>query len=125
MADNIFQKIYRGAQELFSKDNDNFQGHTVVPKKDLSNLSRILTGAENESELQSKWTQVVYKNKYSFQNPLKQTFRQKKVLSKYLDLEESHIETVVCFVGDSKFKTELPSNVLSSGLGRYIKQFQI
>jgi len=43
MADNIFQKIYRGAQELFSKDNDNFQGHTVVPKKDLSNLSRILT----------------------------------------------------------------------------------
>ena len=58
MADNIFQKIYRGAQELFSKDNDNFQGHTVVPKKDLSNLSRILTGAENESELQSKWTQV-------------------------------------------------------------------
>jgi len=58
MADNIFQKIYRGAQELFSKDNDNFQGHTVVPKKDLSNLSRILTGAETESELQSKWTQV-------------------------------------------------------------------
>lgn len=58
MADNIFQKIYRGAQELFSKDNDNFQGHTVVPKKDLSNLSRILTGAETESELQSKWTQI-------------------------------------------------------------------
>jgi len=58
MADNIFQKIYRGAQELFSKDNDNFQGHTVVPKKDLSNLSRILTGTSNESEFQSKWTQV-------------------------------------------------------------------
>ena len=76
------------------------------------------------SETQSKWTQVVYKNKYSFQNPLKQTFRQKKVLSKYLDVEEANIETVVCFVGDSKFKTELPSNVLSSGLGRYIKQFQ-
>ena len=47
MADNIFQKMYRGAQELFSRDNDNFQGHTVVPKKDLSNLSRILTGAED------------------------------------------------------------------------------
>ena len=76
------------------------------------------------SETQSKWTQVVYKNKYSFQNPLKQTYRQKKVLSKFLDVEESHIETVVCFVGDSQFKTDLPSNVLSSGLGRYIKQFK-
>ena len=59
MADNIFQKIYRGAQELFSKDNDNFQGHTVVPKKDLSNLSRILTGAEDESsKKESSWTNL-------------------------------------------------------------------
>ena len=58
MADNIFKKMYRGAQELFSNDNDNFQGHTVVPKKDLNNLSRILTGTSNESELHSDWTQV-------------------------------------------------------------------
>ena len=39
------------------------------------------------SESQPKWTQVVYKNKYSFQNPLKQTYRQNKVLSKFLDVE--------------------------------------
>ena len=57
MADNIFKKMYRGAQELFSKDNDNFQGHTVVPKKDLNNLSRILLGAEDESSRASDWTQ--------------------------------------------------------------------
>lgn len=57
MADNIFKQMYRGAQELFSKDNDNFQGHTVVPKKDLSNLSRILLGAEDESSRASDWTQ--------------------------------------------------------------------
>ena len=76
------------------------------------------------SESQSKWTQVVYKNKYSFQNPLRQTYRHKKVLSKFLDLDESNIETIVYFNGDSKFKTELPSNVLSYGLGSYIKQFQ-
>jgi len=76
------------------------------------------------SESQSKWTQVVYGKQYSFQNPLRQTHRHKKVLSKFLDLDESHIETVVFFVGDSQFKTDLPSNVLSSGLGRYIKQFK-
>jgi len=76
------------------------------------------------SESQSKWTQVVYKNKYSFQNPLKQTYRHKKVLSKFLDLNESNIETVVYFNGNSEFKTELPSNVLSYGLGSYIQQFE-
>ena len=43
------------------------------------------------SETQSTWTQVVYKNKYTFQNPLRQTHRHKKVLSKYLDLNESNI----------------------------------
>ena len=57
MADNIFKQMYRGAQELFSKDNDNFQGHTVVPKKDLSNLSRVLLGGETESSRASDWTQ--------------------------------------------------------------------
>ena len=76
------------------------------------------------SETQSTWTQVVYKDKYTFQNPLRQTHRHKKVLSKFLDLDESNIETIVYFNGDSEFKTELPSNVLSYGLGSYIKQFQ-
>ena len=52
------------------------------------------------------------------------THRHKKVLSKFLDLNESNIETIVYFNGDSTFKTELPSNVLSYGLGSYIKQFQ-
>jgi hypothetical protein len=73
---------------------------------------------------QSKWTQSIYGKKYSFQNPLRQTFRQKKVLSEYLGVEESVIRTVVFFVGDCKFKTRLPENVLNSRLGKYIKQFK-
>ena len=63
-------------------------------------------------------------SKYSFQNPLKQTYRHKKVLSKYLGVKDSHIKTVISFVGNVQFKTELPSNVLQSGLGSYIKQFR-
>ena len=73
---------------------------------------------------QSKWTQSIYGKKYSFQNPLRQTFRQKKVLSEYLGVDESIIRTVVFFVGDCKFKTRLPENVLNSRLGKYIKQFK-
>ena len=44
---------------------------------------------------QPKWTQSVYGRKYSFQNQLRQTFRQKKVLSEYLQIDESTIQTVV------------------------------
>jgi ribosomal protein L37AE/L43A len=77
------------------------------------------------SEDKAKWTQSLYGKKYSFQNPLRQTFRQKKVLSGYLGLDESIIHTVIFFVGDCTFKTHLPANVLKSGLGRYIKQFRI
>jgi len=76
------------------------------------------------SERQSKWTQTSYGNKYSFQNPLRQTFRHKKILAEYFNIKESHIRTVVYFVGNCKFKTQLPGNVIKSGVGRYIKRFR-
>jgi predicted RNA-binding Zn-ribbon protein involved in translation (DUF1610 family) len=76
------------------------------------------------SEDQSKWTQSLYRKKYSFQNPIRQTFRQKKVLSEYLNLDESIIHTVIYFVGDCKFKTQMPTNVIRSDLGSYIKQYR-
>lgn len=76
------------------------------------------------SEDRAQWTQVLFGKKYPFQNPLRQTYRQKKVLSKFLSVDESHIHTVIYFVGDSRFKTELPSNVISSGLARFIKQYR-
>lgn len=72
---------------------------------------------------QPKWTQTLYGKKYSFQNPIRQTFRQKKGLSEFLGVKESMIQSVIYFVGDSKFKTQLPSNVINSGPGRYIKGF--
>ena len=75
------------------------------------------------SEDQSTWTQVIYKSKHKFQNPLRQTHRHKKVLSKYLGVGESFILPVISFVGDVELKTELPSNVLTSRVSSYIKQF--
>ena len=75
------------------------------------------------SESQSIWTQVIYKSKHKFQNPLRQTHRHKKVLSKYLGVGESSILPVISFVGDVKLKTELPSNVLTSKVSFYIKRF--
>lgn len=87
---------------------------------ETKNIKGWIFGSEN----QSKWTQSLYGKKYSFQNPLRQTFRQKKILAEYLELDESLIHTVIFFVGSCKFKTKLPENVIRSGLGRYVKRFR-
>src|SRR5690606_28547953 len=57
-------------------------------------------------------------------NPLRQDFRQKKILCEFLGLDQSKVQTIVYFVGNCKFKTELPDHVITSGIGRFIKQFQ-
>ncbi|WP_340106136.1 nuclease-related domain-containing protein [Rhodohalobacter sp. 8-1] len=66
----------------------------------------------------STWTQSIYGNNYTFQNPLKQTYRQTKILAGFLDIEESAIHSVVYFAGDCTFKTKLPSNIIKSRLSR-------
>lgn len=73
---------------------------------------------------QPKWTQSLYGKKYSFQNPLRQNFRHLKCLAEYLDLDPSILHSVVFFIGDCKFKTQMPSNVLRVGLSSHIKSFQ-
>lgn len=75
------------------------------------------------SERQPDWTQVLYGNKYQFQNPLRQTFRQKRILAEHLGVDESLIHTVVFFVGNCTFKTNLPPNVLRFGPSGYLKRF--
>jgi len=86
--------------------------------------TKNITGWIFGSEDQSKWTQTLYKKKYSFQNPLKQTYRQKKILAEYLNINVMVIHTVVYFIGDCKFKTRMPANVRKSGLNRYIRKFR-
>jgi hypothetical protein len=85
---------------------------------ETKNLKGWIFGSED----QAKWTQSLYGKSFSFQNPLRQTYRQKKVLSEFLQIEEGVIHTVIYFVGQCKFKTKMPSNVLRSGLSRYIKK---
>ncbi|MCG7584960.1 nuclease-related domain-containing protein, partial [Photobacterium sp. OFAV2-7] len=75
-------------------------------------------------ESSRQWTQSLYGKKYRFQNPLHQTYRQKKVLAEYFNLDEDLIQTVIYFSGDCRLKTALPVNVMDRGLGRYIKSFR-
>ena len=49
------------------------------------------------SEKQSKWTQVVYKQKHYFQNPLRQNYAHIKALSELLQLPEEKFHSMVVF----------------------------
>lgn len=65
-------------------------------------------GAENEPQ----WTQVIYKHKERFQNPLRQNYKHLKTLSELTGIPMDYFKSVVVFVGDSTFKTEIPANVV-------------
>ena len=71
---------------------------------------------------QPYWTQKIYKHTNKFQNPLRQNYKHVKTLESLLDLGGEQIHSVIVFVGDSTFKTEMPENVTyRGGYARYIK----
>ena len=72
-----------------------------------------------------KWTQMLFGEKHSFQNPLRQNYRHVKCLSEYLAIDEKLCHPIVFFIGDCEFKTSLPQNVINYGLYAYIKGFQV
>jgi len=78
------------------------------------------------SEHSKIWTQSIYGKKSTFQNPLHQNYKHVKTLQKLLNLDYNKIFSVVVFVGESTFKTEMPNNVVYPlGLLKFIKSHQI
>ena len=71
------------------------------------------------------WTQVTFKQKYKFQNPLRQNYKHIKAIQQVLDFVPSeHIHSLVAFTGDAEFKTERPTGVFDvTGLVQHIRQF--
>jgi hypothetical protein len=70
----------------------------------------------------AKWTQVNFKQKHRFQNPLRQNYAHICALSELLKLPKDKIIGVVCFMGDAKFKTPVPEGVFLEG--RYVNHIQ-
>jgi hypothetical protein len=97
--------------------------HVIVSRYGIfvvetKNLKGWIFGNAN----QKTWTQQIFKFKNKFQNPLHQNYKHVKTLESLLGLKSHQIHSVIVFVGDSKFKTEMPDNV-THGFGyiRYIK----
>lgn len=68
---------------------------------------------------QKMWTQKIYKHSSRFQNPLHQNYKHVKTLQSLLKLSDEQVFSLIVFVGDAKFKTQVPENV--THLGGYIR----
>ncbi len=67
------------------------------------------------NEKQKTWTQKIYNHTGKFQNPLHQNYKHVKTIESALGIDQSKIFSVIVFVGDSTFKTEMPENVTYAG----------
>lgn len=76
---------------------------------------------------QAKWTQVLFKAKFKFQNPILQNLRHMRAVEHRLDfLPPGVIKSVVVFTGEAEFKTEMPAGVFSlSGFVDYLREQSI
>lgn len=61
---------------------------------------------------QSQWTQVIFKKKSRFQNPLRQNYAHLKALQLLFTLPENNFIPLVVFTGDAEFKSDLGANVI-------------
>jgi len=74
---------------------------------------------------QKQWTQKIFKYSGKFQNPLHQNYKHTQTLARCLDIPHDQIYSIIVFIGDSTFKTEMPENVTyARGCVQYIKTKQ-
>ena len=72
----------------------------------------------------AEWTQVFYRRKSRFQNPLRQNYRHICALAECLGKSKDCFHSVVAFTEDCTFKTSMPDGVVYTvALADYIKSF--
>jgi restriction system protein len=77
---------------------------------ETKNMSGWIFGSAS----QPKWTQLIGRRKYQFQNPLRQNYAHVKAIEKLLDVPVTTIHSLVAFTGEAKAKTAMPDNVFFS-----------
>jgi hypothetical protein len=82
-------------------------GIFVIETKDYKGW--IFAGAQDRT-----WTQVLYRAKFRFQNPIRQNYGHVCAVRELLDfLKPDLVRPVVVFVGRAAFKTEVPDGVFT------------
>lgn len=84
---------------------------------ETKNFKGWIFGKEHDAT----WTQKFPNKSIPFQNPLNQNYGHIKTISKLLKIPEEKFHSIVVFVGNCKFKTPMPDNVLLKDHTKYIK----
>jgi hypothetical protein len=114
-------------ESYFPSDDFHLLNHVTLPMEDgTTQIDHILVtrfgvfvietknpkGWIFASDEGKKWTQVLYRLKFPFQNPLLQNKRHVQAVRDLLGLLQSHaIKPIVIFTGSATFKTEVPKGV--------------
>ena len=70
------------------------------------------------------WTQVVFRQKHTLQNPIRQNYLHVCTIADLLGVPKEILVGVVAFTGDCEFKTPMPEGVVySRKLAKYIREF--
>jgi hypothetical protein len=124
------QQLYRGFSDLYLPRPDG-RGTTQLDHAVVSPFGIFVIETKNYagwiygSERQAQWTQTLgWGRKYRFQNPIRQNHLHIKALAQHLNLPESKFHSVIFFVGETTFKTELPDYVINTSLSNYITSHQ-
>lgn len=118
------QNVYKAINGLIvPTDNGTTQiDHVVISKYGIFVLeTKNMKGWVYGDKDQKQWTQVLYGQKYRFQNPLNQNYKHTKVLSEHLNIPHEKFHSIVFFSPNVTFKTDLPENVMNRGVIPYIK----
>jgi len=122
------KSIYTALKDITIKMNDDTTtqiDHILVSKFGIFVIeTKNMKGWIFGSKEQKNWTQNIYGKKHTFQNPLHQNYKHTKALEEVLGFEKN-IHSIVTFVGECEFKTNMPSNVFIGGKYiNYIKSFR-
>lgn len=79
------------------------------------------------NEKQKQWTQVIFKVKNKFQNPIFQNKKHVQAVQQLLDfIPKEQIQSLVVFTGDAEFKTEIPPDVIKlNQLKSYVDKIRL
>lgn len=100
--------------------------HVIVSRYGIFVLeTKTYRGWIYGAEKDAQWTQVIYKRKERFQNPLRQNYKHTKTLSELTGIPGEYFKSLVVFAGDCEFKTDMPDNVVHvRDFIRHIKSHQ-
>lgn len=112
---NLDQNEYRVIKDLtLPAGNGTTQiDHVIISRYgvfivETKNLRGWIFGAAD----QMRWTQTIYRKKFSFQNPVHQNFKHAQVVQELLNIGPHQVHNVVVFVGSAVPKTPMPPNVI-------------